>query len=66
MVCGRAEASAPVRGAEGARIGADCMDEIVEAGAARDGGTAPEITGEPPPFCSSILMASSGVGMSAT
>ena len=32
----------------------------------RDGAALPETTGDPPPFCSSILIASSGVGMSAT
>jgi hypothetical protein len=51
----------------GARIGADDIADTVEAGAAeRDGAALVETTGDPPPFCSSILIASSGVGMSAT
>ena len=70
-ICGRADASAPFRDKVGARIGEDCIDDMVEeetvaAGADRDGAALPDITGDPPPFCSSIRIASSGVGMSAT
>jgi hypothetical protein len=42
------------------------MEDTVEAGALRDADAPLATTGEPPPFCSSILIASSGVGMSAT
>ena len=40
------------------------MEDDVAAGALR--GAALPITGDAPPFCSSILIASSGVGRSAT
>jgi len=63
--CGRADGSALVLGAADARIGVD-GDDIDDTGAARDGAALPDITGDDPPFCSSILIASSGVGMSAT
>src|ERR1700675_4348728 len=59
MACGRADASAPARGAAGARTGEEEMEDSVEAGALRDDDALPESTGEPPPFCSSILIASS-------
>ena len=52
------------RGADAARDGEDCMDDDGVAGALR--AAAAPITGDAPPFCSSILIASSGVGMSAT
>ena len=66
-ICGRADASAPERGDAGVRIGdgAD-IEDTGAAGAARDGAAPPEATGDPPPFWSSILIASSGVGRSAT
>ena len=55
---------------DGARIGADGIeeDDVAEAPrpARRVMRALPETTGDPPPFCSSILIASSGVGMSAT
>jgi hypothetical protein len=66
-ICGRADASAPLRCTVGARIGADDIADTVEVGAAdRAGAELPETTGDPPPFCSSIRIASSGVGRSAT
>ena len=69
-ICGRAEASAPLRGEAGERIcdadeGADAIDDTVAAGAPRDAAL-DVTTGEVSLFGSSIRIASSGVGMSAT
>ena len=62
--CGRASALA--RGAAaGARADADGIADIVGAGALR-GAALLEATGDEPPFCSIIRIASSGVGKSAT
>ena len=63
MACGRADAS--VRGAAEARAGDAVIDDTGAAGALRGAGLA-AITGEAPPFCSIMRIASSGVGMSAT
>jgi hypothetical protein len=58
--------SALVRGEEMLpRAGAGCIAELPGAGALRDT-PLPATAGDAPPFCSSILIASSGVGMSAT
>src|SRR6202140_1408354 len=65
LICGRGDASSADRGAPDARAGEDCIDDVPGAGAVRDAPFA-ATTGEVPPFCSSILIASSGVGMSAT
>src|ERR1700754_4018359 len=64
VICGRGDASAPPRGAEDVRGEDDCIDEDGAAGALR--GAALPITGDAPPFCSSVRIASSGVGRSAT
>ena len=67
-ICGRADASVPVRGDEGARMGDEGIeDEDTEgADAGRAGAALTDATGELPPFWSSIRIASSGVGRSAT
>ena len=65
IICGRGDGSAPVRGAAVARAGDGWAVAMVDAGALRDE-PFPAIAGEAPPFCSSIFMASSGVGISAT
>src|ERR1700722_7032134 len=75
IICGRAEASALARGAEAARAGEAGIEETPDAEFTDDelpepcaprGMALAAITGEAPPFCSSILIASSGVGRSAT
>jgi hypothetical protein len=63
-MCGRTDASALARGAADAR-GCEAIEDTVDAGALRDA-VPPEIACDAPPFCSIILIASSGVGMSAT
>jgi len=58
---------APERGEAGARIGeAADIGDVGAVGAARDAAALPEVTCDPPPFWSSIRIASSGVGKSAT
>src|ERR1700733_2687647 len=75
IICGRAETSALARGADAARGGEDGIEETPDAElpdealpepCAPRGMALAAITGEAPPFCSSILIASSGVGRSAT
>src|SRR5258708_10597451 len=52
-ICGRADASAPLLDAVDARVGAQDIEHTVQARAeGRDDAALPEITGEPPPFCS--------------
>jgi hypothetical protein len=65
VICGREDASSAGRGALDDRGGDDGINELPGAGAPCDA-PFPAATGDPPLFCSSIRIASSGVGMSAT